>query len=171
MSRVIEDKHRRIQFAALCLVSSMIGFAALYAAGFSRFGSGRFIALAIFLLVIVKLVESVVTEPSRTNLDLWYLVYAPTVGDWSCSGLNVSFDQPKCTAKTATIGAKYMILHRYFANRFLVIFLSVTAIFTLFIGLIAYVEQLRQVGDRADATQVAILTLLIYPQSFIKFFR
>ena len=39
-----------------------------------------------------------------------------------------------------------MILHRYFANRFLVIFLSVTAIFTLFIGLIAYVEQLRQVG-------------------------
>jgi len=79
MSRVIEDKHRRIQFAALCLVSSMIGFAALYAAGFSRFGSGRFIALAIFLLVILKLVESVVTEPARTNLDLWYLVYAPSV--------------------------------------------------------------------------------------------
>jgi lipopolysaccharide export system permease protein len=79
MSRVIEDKHRRIQFAALCLVSSMIGFAALFAAGFNRFGSGRFIALAIFLLVIVKLVESVVTEPARTNLDLWYLVYAPSV--------------------------------------------------------------------------------------------
>ena len=79
MSRVIEDKHRRIQFAALCLVSSMIGFAALFAAGFNSFGSGRFIALAIFLLVIVKLVESVVTEPARTNLDLWYLVYAPSV--------------------------------------------------------------------------------------------
>jgi lipopolysaccharide export system permease protein len=79
LSRVIEDKHRRIQFAALCLVSSLIGFAALYAAGFSRFGSGRFIALAIFLLVIVKLVESVVTEPARTNIDLWYLVYAPSV--------------------------------------------------------------------------------------------
>ena len=53
-----------------------------------------------------------------------------------------------------------MILHRYFANRFLVIFLTVIAIFTLFIGLIAYVEQLRQVGDRADATQVAILVRL-----------
>ena len=65
----------------LCLVSSMIGFAALYAAGFSRFGSGRFIALAIFLLVIVKLVESVVSEPARTNLDLWYLVYALSVVD------------------------------------------------------------------------------------------
>ena len=57
----------------------MIGFAALYAAGFSRFGSGSFIALAILLLVIVKLVESVVTEPARTSLDLWYLVYAPSV--------------------------------------------------------------------------------------------
>ena len=74
-------------------------------------------------------------------------------------------------ANKVSYRAKYMILHRYFANRFLVIFLSVTAIFTLFIGLIAYVEQLRQVGDRADATQVAILTCSIYRQSFIKFFR
>ncbi len=33
----------------------------------------------VFALVIVKLVESVVTEPARTNLNLWYLVYAPSV--------------------------------------------------------------------------------------------
>ena len=33
----------------------------------------------VFAFVIVKLVESVVTEPARTNLDLWYLVYAPSV--------------------------------------------------------------------------------------------
>jgi len=79
MSRTIEDKHRRIQFAALCLVSSMIGFAALFAAGFSRFGSDRFIALATFLLVIVKLMESFVTEPARKNLDLWYVICAPSV--------------------------------------------------------------------------------------------
>ena len=57
----------------------MIGFEAFYAAGFSTFGSASFIALAIFLLVIVKLVERVVTEPARTNLDLLYLVYAPSV--------------------------------------------------------------------------------------------
>ena len=63
-----------------------------------------------------------------------------------------------------------MILHRYFANRFLVIFLSVTAIFTLFIGLIAYVEQLRQVGARADATQVAILTLFNLPAELYQIF-
>jgi lipopolysaccharide export system permease protein len=79
LSRVFEDKHQRIQFALLCLISSLIGFAALYAAGFSRFGSGRFIALAIFLLVIVKLVEILVTEPTRTDIDFWYLVYAPSV--------------------------------------------------------------------------------------------
>lgn len=33
----------------------------------------------VFALVIVKLVESVVTEPARTNLDLWYLVDTPSV--------------------------------------------------------------------------------------------
>ena len=33
----------------------------------------------VFALVIVKLVESVVTEPARTNLDFWYLVYALSV--------------------------------------------------------------------------------------------
>ena len=33
----------------------------------------------VFALVIVKLVESVVTEPARTNLDVWYMVYAPSV--------------------------------------------------------------------------------------------
>lgn len=33
----------------------------------------------VFALVIVRLVESVVTEPARTNLDVWYLVYAPSV--------------------------------------------------------------------------------------------
>ena len=79
LSRVIEDKHRRIQFAALCLVSSLIGFAALYAAGFSRFGSSRFIALAVLLLVVIKLVESIVTEPARAHIDYWYLVYAPSI--------------------------------------------------------------------------------------------
>ena len=63
-----------------------------------------------------------------------------------------------------------MILHRYFANRFLVVLLSVTAIFTLFIGLIAYIEQLRQVGDRADATQVAILTLFNLPTELYQIF-
>ena len=33
----------------------------------------------VFALVIVILVESVVTEPARTNLDVWYLVYVPAV--------------------------------------------------------------------------------------------
>ena len=79
LSRVIEDKHRRIQYALLCLVTSLLGFAALYSAGFSRHGSGLFIGLAIFLLVIVKLFETVATEPARANSDYWYLVYAPSV--------------------------------------------------------------------------------------------
>ncbi len=79
LSRVSEEFHSRIQFAILCLVSSMIGFAALYAAGFSRFGSGRFIIFAILLLVIIKLVESAVTEPTKNQIENWPLVYAPSL--------------------------------------------------------------------------------------------
>jgi lipopolysaccharide export system permease protein len=46
----------------------------------------------------------------------------------------------------------------------------VTAIFVLFVGLIAYVEQLRQIGDKADATQVAILTLFNLPTDMYQIF-
>ena len=50
----------------------------MYSAGFSRHGPGLFIGLAIFLLVIVKLFETIATEPARANSDYWYLVYAPS---------------------------------------------------------------------------------------------
>jgi len=63
-----------------------------------------------------------------------------------------------------------MILHRYFAKRFLVIFLSVTIIITLFVGLIAYVEQLRQVGSLIDIKRLAILTLLKIPSEIYEIF-
>ena len=52
---------------------------ALQAGTFSRFGVTRQIVNAIFLLVAVKMVESVVTEPVRSDPALWPLVYTPTV--------------------------------------------------------------------------------------------
>ena len=47
--------------------------------GFSRFGVTRQIVFAIGLLVLVKLVESLVTDPVRADLTLWPLVYLPSV--------------------------------------------------------------------------------------------
>lgn len=74
--RVLEEAHGRFNQPILCLVAALIGFSTLLVGGFSRFGVGRQIIGAILLLVLVKLVESLVTDPVRANADLWPLVYA-----------------------------------------------------------------------------------------------
>ena len=73
------ETHRRLQQPLLCLVTSLIGFATLLTAGFRRFGIGRHIFIAICLLVVIKLTESAMVEPVRSNPELWVLIYAPSV--------------------------------------------------------------------------------------------
>lgn len=77
--RVLEEAHGRFNQPVLCLVAALIGFSTLLVGGFSRFGIGRQIMGAILLLVLVKLVESMVTDPVRANPDLWPLVYAQSL--------------------------------------------------------------------------------------------
>ena len=77
--RVLEEAHSRFNQPLLCLVAAMIGFSTLLVGGFSRFGVARQIMGAIMLLVAVKFVESLVTDPVRNNPDLWPLVYAQSV--------------------------------------------------------------------------------------------
>lgn len=77
--RILEEAHSRFNQPILCLVAALIGFSTLLVGGFSRFGVGRQILGAIFLLVLVKLVESLVTDPVRANANLWPLVYAQSV--------------------------------------------------------------------------------------------
>ncbi len=79
VGRVLEEAHGRFNQPILCLVAALIGFSTLLVGGFSRFGVGRQIIGAILLLVLVKLVESVVTDPVRNNAHLWPLVYAQSV--------------------------------------------------------------------------------------------
>jgi len=73
------ETHRRFQQPLLCLVTSLVGFATLLTAGFSRFGIGRQIFIAICLLVVIKLAESAMVDPVRSNPELWVLIYAPSV--------------------------------------------------------------------------------------------
>ena len=54
-------------------------FAALMLGGFSRFGSGRQILFAIFLLVVLKMSESFVARPVRADAGLWILNYTPVL--------------------------------------------------------------------------------------------
>ncbi|WP_439143211.1 LPS export ABC transporter permease LptF [Planktotalea sp.] len=79
VGRILEEVHGRFNQPILCVVAALIGFSTLLVGGFSRFGVGRQIIGAILLLVLVKLVESIVTDPIRANANLWPLVYAQSV--------------------------------------------------------------------------------------------
>jgi len=59
------------------LVSALVGFAALMVGGFSRFGVWRQIVAAIFLIILIKIVESVVTSSVAATPALWPLTYLP----------------------------------------------------------------------------------------------
>ncbi|MFW2587574.1 LPS export ABC transporter permease LptF [Sagittula sp. SSi028] len=75
---VLEEAHTRLHAPLLCIVAALIGYAALMVGGFSRFGVTKQIVFAIFLLVIVKMVESGTAPAVKDNGALWPLIYAPT---------------------------------------------------------------------------------------------
>ncbi|KAA8606300.1 permease [Salipiger aestuarii] len=77
--QILQEAHGRFEQALLCVVAALIGYAALMSASFSRFGATRQIVGAIFLLVLVKLVESTVNTPVRNSAALWPLVYLPSL--------------------------------------------------------------------------------------------
>lgn len=75
---MLEIQNRTAQ-ALLALSGSLIGFAALIVGGFSRFGVWRQIIVAIALVIVVKIVESVAANMVRVTPEAWYLPYLPTV--------------------------------------------------------------------------------------------
>jgi lipopolysaccharide export system permease protein len=75
---IADELHGRFNQPLMALASALIGFSALLVGGFSRFGVWKQIVGALVLLVIVKLVEGLVTDPVRETAALWPLVYAPT---------------------------------------------------------------------------------------------
>lgn len=76
---VTEELHSRMAQALLCVVAALIGFATLLVGGFSRFGVWRQIMGALVLLVVVKLIEGLVTDPVQQDPRLWPLLYLPVV--------------------------------------------------------------------------------------------
>ena len=76
---LLEEAHDRFKQPLLGLATALIGFAALMRGGFSRFGSGRQILFAIFLLVVLKMSESFVARPVRADAGLWILNYTPVL--------------------------------------------------------------------------------------------
>ncbi|WP_047997081.1 LPS export ABC transporter permease LptF [Puniceibacterium sp. IMCC21224] len=84
---ILEEAHMRFQQPILAVVAALIGYSALMVGGFSRFGVGKQIVGAIFLLVVIKLAESAVSDPVRANAALWPLIYLPSLIGLVISGL------------------------------------------------------------------------------------
>ena len=76
---ILEEAHDRFKQPFLGLAAALIGFAALMMGGYNRFGSGRQILFAIFLLVLLKMSESMVARPLRADAALWALNYVPAL--------------------------------------------------------------------------------------------
>lgn len=72
--------HDRFGQAFLAFVAGLVGFAALISGGFSRFGLWRNIALAVFLVIVLKILESVGAGIAREDAALWPFVYLSGFG-------------------------------------------------------------------------------------------
>ena len=79
LDRALEEAHSRITAPLLAIFAPLIGFATLLVGAFSRFGVGRQIVAALFLIVFVLLVESAVSGPLKGNPALWPLLYLPAL--------------------------------------------------------------------------------------------
>lgn len=73
------EGHERFAETALATVAALLGFATLLVGGFSRFGVWKQVLGAIFLVILVKGVESAITGVVRDNTATWPLVYLPAV--------------------------------------------------------------------------------------------
>ena len=76
---LLYEGNERFSQPLLAVVTALIGFSTLLVGSFSRFGLMRQILSAIVLLVLIKALDSIVTEYARGDARLWPLVYLPVV--------------------------------------------------------------------------------------------
>ncbi|MBB5721965.1 lipopolysaccharide export system permease protein [Loktanella ponticola] len=80
-AELIARAHDRISQSILGSVAALLGFAALIVGGFSRFGVWRQIVIAIFLIIVIKAVETAGLNAARDDPSLWFAAYgASAVG-------------------------------------------------------------------------------------------
>jgi len=60
-------------------VAAILGFSTLLMGNYRRFGFGKQIALAISIIVVIKITESYTTKLSLQNYLLWPIIYFPSL--------------------------------------------------------------------------------------------
>lgn len=78
-AQLIAQGHDRFAQSILATVAALLGFSALLVGNFSRFGVWRQIVFAIVLIIIVKAFETVGLNIARTNPNLWFTAYLPSL--------------------------------------------------------------------------------------------
>ncbi|TCP63255.1 lipopolysaccharide export system permease protein [Rhodovulum bhavnagarense] len=80
-AEALQEAHARFSAPLLAVAGALIGYGALLLGGFSRFGVGRQIALAVVLLIGVHLVDNSAADMARRDASLWMVSYlAPGLG-------------------------------------------------------------------------------------------
>ncbi len=78
-ARLLSRGHDRFSQSILGTVAALLGFATLLIGGFSRFGVWRQIVAAIFLIIVVKGIETAGLNAARANENLWFATYLPSI--------------------------------------------------------------------------------------------
>jgi len=86
-AEVTYEANLRIAQPFTALVAALIGFSALMVGGFSRFGVWRQILLAVGLLIVVQVIETMAAGAARKDAALWPLVYLPIATGLAISGV------------------------------------------------------------------------------------
>ena len=76
---IVLELHNRIHRPMFFLVAAILGFSTLLMGNYNRFGFGKQIALAISIIIVIKITESYSIKLSLQNFLLWPLVYFPSL--------------------------------------------------------------------------------------------
>ena len=78
------ELHTRMHKPIFCFVAAILGFSALLIGNANRFGFSKQITMALFVIVLMKVIESYTIKLSVNNFQLWPLIYLPsTIGIFS----------------------------------------------------------------------------------------
>jgi lipopolysaccharide export system permease protein len=73
------ELHNRFHRPMFCFVAAILGFSSLLIGNYNRFDLGKQIALAVSIIVLIKITESYTTKLSLNNFQLWPLIYFPSL--------------------------------------------------------------------------------------------
>ncbi len=77
LEELLYEAHSRFAQPFLGLIGALIGFSAMLAGGFSRFGLWKQVTIAVFFLILVELLDNAVADKAREDIALMPLVYLP----------------------------------------------------------------------------------------------